>query len=108
MREAPSREIIAGLVKRGARVAAYDPIAIDEAKRTLASMPGVSFAKSPLDALRDADALVLVTEWQEFRSPDFSELKRLLRQPLVFDGRNLFDPQLVRAAGLEYFGIGRR
>jgi len=108
MREAPSREIIAALVKRGARVVAYDPIAIDEAKRTLGDTPGVSFAKSPLDALRDADALVLVTEWQEFRSPDFSELKRTLRQPLVFDGRNLFDPQLVRDAGLEYFGIGRR
>ncbi|MEP6942233.1 MAG: UDP-glucose/GDP-mannose dehydrogenase family protein [Betaproteobacteria bacterium] len=108
MREAPSREIIAALVQRGARVVAYDPIAIDEAKRTLGGTQGLSFAKSPLDALRDADALVVVTEWQEFRSPDFSELKRTLRQPLVFDGRNLFDPQHVRAAGLEYFGIGRR
>ncbi len=108
MREAPSREIIAALVERGARVAAYDPIAIDEAKRRLAIRPACAFASRRSTPLRDADALVVVTEWQEFRSPDFAELKRALRQPLVFDGRNLFDPQLVRAAGLEYFGIGRR
>ena len=67
----------------------------------------VAYAGSPMDAATGADALVVVTEWQEFRSPDFSELRRTLRQPLLFDGRNLFDPKEVRAAGLEYFGIGR-
>jgi UDPglucose 6-dehydrogenase len=108
MREAPSREIVAALVARGARVVAYDPIAIDEAKRVFGPMPALSYARSPLDALTGADALVVVTEWQEFRSPDFAELRRTLRQPLLFDGRNLFDPELVRSAGLEYFGIGRR
>jgi UDPglucose 6-dehydrogenase len=108
MREAPSREIIAALVKRGARVVAYDPVAIAEAKRALGALPALSYAQSPLDALTGADALVVVTEWQEFRSPDFGEVKRALRQPLLFDGRNLFDPLLVRDAGLEYFGIGRR
>jgi UDPglucose 6-dehydrogenase len=71
-------------------------------------MAGLSFAPSPLAAAAGADALIVVTEWQEFRSPDFSELRRTLRQPLIFDGRNLFDPQQVRAAGLEYFGIGRK
>jgi UDPglucose 6-dehydrogenase len=108
MREAPSRPIIGGLVQRGARVVAYDPIAIDAAKRAFGSLAALTYAVSPLDAVAGADALVVVTEWQEFRSPDFAELKRLLRQPLLFDGRNLFDPVQVRDAGLEYFGIGRR
>jgi UDPglucose 6-dehydrogenase len=66
------------------------------------------YARSPLDAADGADALVIVTEWQEFRSPDFDMLKSKLAQPLVFDGRNLYDPEVVRGAGLEYFGIGRR
>ena len=108
MREAPSRAIVGALIERGARVVAYDPIAIDEAKRAFGPTPSLSYAQSPLDALTNADALVVVTEWQEFRSPDFGEIKRVLRQPLLFDGRNLFDPELVRSAGLEYFGIGRR
>jgi len=108
MREAPSQAIVDGLVERGAAIVAYDPVAMEEASRVFASVPGFSFAASPLDALTGADALVVVTEWQEFRSPDFAELKRRLREPLVFDGRNLYDPALARAAGLEYFGIGRR
>jgi len=108
MREAPSRPIVGALIERGARVVAYDPIAINEAKRVFGPIPALSYAKSPLDAVTNADALVVVTDWQEFQSPDFSELKRTLRQPLLFDGRNLFDPTQVRAAGLEYFGIGRR
>jgi len=107
MREAPSQAIVDGLVERGAAIVAYDPVAMEEASRVFASVPGFSFAASPLDALTGADALVVVTEWQEFRSPDFAELKRRLREPLVFDGRNLYDPALARAAGLEYFGIGR-
>src|SRR5450631_1832143 len=108
MREAPSRAIVGALIERGARVVAYDPIAIDEAKRVFGPIPALRYAKSPLDAVTDADALVVVTEWQECQSPDCGELKRTLRQPLLFDGRNLFDPAQVRAAGLEYFGIGRR
>ncbi|TMH60273.1 MAG: UDP-glucose/GDP-mannose dehydrogenase family protein [Betaproteobacteria bacterium] len=107
MREAPSQAIVGGLVEHGAAIVAYDPVAMEEAGRVFASMPGISFAASPLDALTGADALVVVTEWQEFRSPDFGEIKRRLKHPLVFDGRNLYDPLLARAAGLEYFGIGR-
>ena len=108
MREAPSKAIVDALIDRGARVTAYDPVAMAEAKRALGERLGLAYASSPLEAVRGADALVVVTEWKEFRSPDFGELKRLLRRPLVFDGRNLFDPEQVRAAGLEYFGIGRR
>jgi UDPglucose 6-dehydrogenase len=107
MREAPSLAIVQGLVERGAAVVAYDPVAMDEARRVFASVAGLSFAASPLDAVVGADALLVITEWQEFRSPDFAELRRRLKQPLVFDGRNLYDPALARAAGLEYFGIGR-
>jgi UDPglucose 6-dehydrogenase len=107
MREAPSRAIVTGLVERGASVAAYDPVAMEEARRVFARLKGVSFAESPIDAVAGADALVVITEWQEFRSPDFFELRRILKQPLIFDGRNLYDPALVRGAGLEYFGIGR-
>jgi UDPglucose 6-dehydrogenase len=107
MREAPSQAIVSGLVDRGAAVAAYDPVAMEEARRVFAPLKGVSFAESPLDAAADADALVVITEWQEFRSPDFVELRRRLKQPLIFDGRNLYDPVLVRTAGFEYFGIGR-
>jgi UDPglucose 6-dehydrogenase len=107
MREAPSRAIVQALVERGAAVVAYDPVAMDEAKRAFASVPGVGLAASPLDAVAGADALIVVTEWQEFRSPDFAELRRRMKQPLVFDGRNLYDPALARAAGMEYFGIGR-
>jgi UDPglucose 6-dehydrogenase len=107
MREAPSQAIVSGLVGRGAAVVAYDPVAMGEAKRVFGPVPGLSYAESPLDAVAGADALVVVTEWQEFRSPDFGELRRRLKAPLIFDGRNLYDPALARAAGLEYFGIGR-
>jgi UDPglucose 6-dehydrogenase len=107
MREAPSREIVAALVARGARVA--PTIRSRSTSQTRLWGPcALCYAQSPEGRLTGADALVVVTEWQEFRSPDFSELKRTLRQPLLFDGRNLFDPELVRSAGLEYFGIGRR
>ena len=107
MREAPSQTVIRGLLDRGASVTAYDPVAIDEARRVFGTTSRLAYAASPMDAVTGADALVVVTEWQEFRSPDFSQLRRTLRQPLLFDGRNLFDPKEVRAAGLEYFGIGR-
>jgi UDPglucose 6-dehydrogenase len=107
MREAPARSIIAGLLERGATVAAYDPVAIDQARRIFGETGGLSYAASPMAAVAGADALVVVTEWKEFRSPEFTEIRRQLRQPLLFDGRNLFDPAQVRAAGIEYFGIGR-
>lgn len=107
MREAPSQTVVRGLLDRGASVMAYDPVAMDEARRVFGTTARLAYANSPMDAVTKADALVVVTEWQEFRSPDFSELRRTLRQPLLFDGRNLFDPKEVRAAGLEYFGIGR-
>jgi len=107
MREAPSRTTVEGLLARGATVVAYDPVAMNEARRVLGAPAGLSFAETPIDAVGGADALIVVTEWKEFRSPDLAEIKRLLRQPLLFDGRNLFDPSVVRAAGLEYFGIGR-
>lgn len=108
MREAPSRAMIAALTERGARIVAYDPVAMNEAQRVLRGMVGLSYARSPMEALAGADALVVVTEWKEFRSPDFESIRVALREPLVFDGRNLYDPALVRQAGLEYFSIGRK
>jgi UDPglucose 6-dehydrogenase len=108
MREAPSREIMAALVARGATVAAYDPVAMPEAKRVFGDAGWIRYAASPMAAVAGADALVVVTEWKEFRSPDFDALRKALKRPLVFDGRNLYEPALVRAAGLEYFSIGRR
>jgi UDPglucose 6-dehydrogenase len=107
MREAPSREIIAALVARGASIVAYDPVAMPEAKRIFGDAPRLAYAASPMDAVAGADALVVVTEWKEFRSPDFGALRGALKRPLLFDGRNLYEPALVRAAGLEYFSIGR-
>ena len=108
MREAPSRAVIADLLGRGARVCAYDPVAIEEARRVFAAEPRVGYADSPLAAADGADALVIVTEWKEFRSPDFDELKRRLKTPVIFDGRNLYDPAQLHAAGIEYFAIGRK
>ncbi len=108
MREAPSRTIVAALAARGAKVVAYDPVAMPEAKRAFGAVAALSYAASPMAALPGADALVVVTEWKEFRSPDFDAIRRALVQPLVFDGRNLYEPAMVRAAGLEYFAIGRR
>src|SRR6266536_2279390 len=108
MREAPSRAIVAALAARGAKVVAYDPVAIAEAKRAFGDVAALSYAASPMAALDRADALVVITEWKEFRSPDFDAIRRMLKEPLVFDGRNLYEPATVRAAGLEYFAIGRR
>ena len=108
MREAPSRVVIDALAARGARVVAYDPVAMHEARRVFKDARHVAYAASPMAACEGADALVVVTEWKEFRSPDFDEIRSRLKSPVVFDGRNVFAPELVRAAGLEYFGIGRR
>jgi UDPglucose 6-dehydrogenase len=107
MREAPSRVVIDALRAHGAAVTAYDPVAMDEARRIYAGARDVAFAASPYAALDGADGLVVVTEWKEFRSPSFARIRDALATPLVFDGRNLYDPADVRAAGLEYFGIGR-
>jgi len=108
MREAPALAIVEALAARGARIVAYDPVAMTEAKRVFGEAPHIAFAASPLAALEGADALVVVTEWQEFRSPDFDAIRSTLGERLIFDGRNLYDPSAVRAAGLEYFAIGRR
>jgi UDPglucose 6-dehydrogenase len=107
MREAPSRVVIAELLRRGATIKAYDPIAMDEAQRVLGHVEGLSFADSQLDALVGSDALVIVTEWKEFKSPDFDAIKATLKRALIVDGRNLYDPGLLRAKGIEYSGIGR-
>ena len=107
MREAPSRVLVADLLARGASVTAYDPVAMPEAKHIYKDESRVRFAESPLAALEGADALAIVTEWKEFRSPDFQRLKQALRTPAVFDGRNLYDPAEVRRNGLEYYPIGR-
>jgi UDPglucose 6-dehydrogenase len=108
MREAPSRVVIESLAQLGATICAYDPVAMDEAKRLLGDTPRLTFAGNPLDACDGADALVVVTEWKEFRSPDFEMLHRRMKQPLIFDGRNLYEPDVVRSAGFEHVSIGRR
>jgi len=107
MREAPSRYLIADLFEAGATVTAYDPAAVHEAKRIFGDEPRLAYAESPMAALDGADALVIVTEWKEFRSPDFSVIRQKLKTPVIFDGRNLYEPALVRAADIDYQGIGR-
>jgi UDPglucose 6-dehydrogenase len=93
---------------RGARVRAYDPVAAHEAQRIYGTDARIAYAESPMAALDGADALAIVTEWKEFRSPDFEAIRAKLKTPVVFDGRNLYDPVQPRAAGLEYHAIGRR
>jgi UDPglucose 6-dehydrogenase len=108
MREAPSRVIVAELLRRGAEVVAHDPVAMDEARVVFAGVHGLTFSATPTDAWVDADALIVVTEWKAFRAPDFKRLRSALRQPVIFDGRNLYDPAQMQALGFEYFAIGRR
>jgi UDPglucose 6-dehydrogenase len=107
MREAPSRTLIEGLWAAGAKVRAYDPVANEEAQRIYGQRPDLTLVGSSTEALRGADALAIVTEWQEFRSPDFDTIKAELKQPAIFDGRNLYDPGFVRRFGLKYYAIGR-
>jgi UDPglucose 6-dehydrogenase len=107
MRDAPSRSVVTDLLAAGATVTAYDPVAMHEAQRIFGNEPRITYADKPMSALDDADALVIVTEWKEFRSPDFQDIKAKLRAPVVFDGRNLYDPKLIRASGLDYLPIGR-
>ncbi len=108
MREAASLALIADLLAAGATVRAYDPAAGEEAKRMFASNSSVRIVDSAKAALEGADALAVITEWQEFRSPDFAAIRAALKTPAIFDGRNLYDPKVVKAAGLEYYPIGRK
>ncbi len=105
MREAPSLVLAEDLLAAGASVVAYDPEAMHEAKKYLGDR--VTYAPNPIAALEGADGLVLVTEWNEFRNPDFRIVKERLRQPVIFDGRNIYNREELRAAGFEYFAIGR-
>ncbi|MFP3608661.1 UDP-glucose/GDP-mannose dehydrogenase family protein [Paraburkholderia sp. SIMBA_050] len=113
MRAAASRQLIAALIDGGASVSVYDPVALDEGRRSLAADLGpdkyerISFAKERDAALRSADALVILTEWKEFRSPDFEQMKEALNDTVVFDGRNLYDPTVMRDSGWTYYTIGR-
>ena len=107
MREAPSLALLDDLLAAGATVTAYDPVATHEARRVLGNREQLRYAETPNEALHGADALVIVTEWKEFRSPDFELIKERLKQPLIFDGRNLYDPAFVRGLGIEYQAIGR-
>jgi UDPglucose 6-dehydrogenase len=105
MREAPSIDVIEGLIGNGARVKAHDPVASEVAARIFQGR--VTLTSDPYDAAEGVDALFLVTEWNEFRQPDFHRLKRIMRQPVLFDGRNVWDREKVRALGFVYHGIGR-
>jgi UDPglucose 6-dehydrogenase len=107
MREASARVLIGELLARGATVTAYDPVAMTEARRIFGDEPRISYAENPDAALVGADALAIVTEWKEFRSPDFARIASTLKTPVIFDGRNLYEPKVVRDAGVDYQPIGR-
>jgi UDPglucose 6-dehydrogenase len=108
MREAPSRYLLADLFAAGATVSAYDPVAMHETQRIFGDDHRLTYADSPTAALDGADALIIVTEWKEFRSPDFATIKQHLKTPTIFDGRNLYEPKLVRSFGIDYHAIGRK
>ncbi|MFT4343327.1 MAG: UDP-glucose dehydrogenase family protein [Candidatus Woesearchaeota archaeon] len=105
MREAPSIDIIKHLLKEGAEVVAFDPVAEENAQKIF---PEITFAEKPYDALKDCSALIICTEWDEFRSIDVAKVKALLKQPLIIDGRNIYDPETMKKAGITYYSIGRR
>ena len=105
MREAPAIPIVNGILKRGGRVRAFDPAAKPVAKRIFGSK--ITYATNAYDAVKDADALLVVTEWNEFREPDFARVKKLMKQPILFDGRNIYNPRQIRDAGFTYASIGR-
>jgi UDPglucose 6-dehydrogenase len=108
MREAPSRTILKGLWERGALVSAFDPASMEETRRIYGERADLTLVDGPMDALKGAEALLIVTEWKVFRSPNFETMKALLRNPVIFDGRNLYEPAIIREAGFEYFPIGRQ
>ena len=107
MREAPSLVLIEDLVKRGAKVVAFDPVALKEAQYLLGNNASVTFAVGAMEALAGVDALAIVTEWKTFRAPDFAAMKSVLKSPVIFDGRNLYEPETMREQGFEYYPIGR-
>ena len=107
MREAPSRMLMEALWAEGARVRAYDPVAMPEARRIYGERADLCLCDSAEQALEGADALAIVTEWQEFRSPDFEHMRDLLKSPVIFDGRNLYDPGYMAKQGFRYYAIGR-
>ena len=115
MRDAPSRVVIGALLRAGARIVAHDPVAEHEAQRVvaldLADAPAllerIEFAAKPMQAVQGADALIIVTEWKAYRSPNLAALKAAMKTPVVIDGRNLFEPDFMAAAGFQYAGIGR-
>ncbi len=107
MREAPSAVVVRRLLDSGASVRAYDPVAVGSARALFGERPGLQFAPSAMAALDGADALVIVTEWKEFRSPDLDAMRAAMRRPVIYDGRNILDPVAVRDAGFDYTGIGR-
>ena len=110
MREAPALSIVRGLLDAGATVRAFDPVAASAFAKRLAEdgdSAGFSLVAEKYDALKGADALVLITEWKEFRSPDFRRIRSLLKQPVIFDGRNQYDAARLRSEGWTYFGVGR-
>jgi UDPglucose 6-dehydrogenase len=105
MREAPAVPIISALLERGVKVQAYDPEAMKVARGIFGSK--ITYASKPYDALKGADALAVVTEWHEFREPDFTKMRKLLREPVVFDGRNIYEKAQMKALGFTYYSIGR-
>ena len=107
MREASSRVLMESLWEAGASVRAYDPEAMNEMRRIYPDQGGLQLCDSAQDALQGADALAIVTEWQEFRSPDFEAIKSTIKDPVIFDGRNLYDPELLSTLGITYYAIGR-
>jgi UDPglucose 6-dehydrogenase len=107
MREAPSRTLMEALWEKGATVRAYDPAARAEAQRLYSNRPKLTLCERRDSTLENADALIVITEWNEFRSPDFDALKSRLREPVIFDGRNLYDPDYLGRLGFHYYGIGR-
>ncbi|ABF07612.1 UDP-glucose dehydrogenase family protein [Cupriavidus metallidurans] len=115
MREAPSRVLAREMISRGASLRVHDPVAMDEARRVLEldladipdAMARIQFCNAQMDVLKDADALVIVTEWKVFRSPDFSQIRNMLKTPVIIDGRNLYEPDAMAEAGIEYHAIGR-
>lgn len=107
MREAPSRVVMEALWQAGARIQAYDPVAMEECRRIYGEREDLRYGDSPEDALEGADALIVATEWQLFRSPDFEGVKRSLKTPVIFDGRNIYDPARLKSLGFAYYGIGR-
>ncbi|MDT8992599.1 UDP-glucose/GDP-mannose dehydrogenase family protein [Curvibacter sp. APW13] len=107
MRQATSLDVIDDLTIAGATVTAYDPVAMIEARRCYSDMETVQMANNAMDALKNADALVIVTDWKEFKSPDFEAIRTALKHPMIFDGRNLYDPKMVRSLDIEYVAIGR-